>query len=404
MPRQMLEVRLETITPLFLGGADQQPELRPAAFRGVLRFWLRALLGAHTGDDLKRLHEEESKVFGSTAGASPVVVRTGQLAPNQIEEIDEPAPRRSQINHAYLLYGLHKRERDNQQRPRLKYRKSVKVNEPLELRLSSRPGVESNAAFKSACAALWLLTHLGGLGSRPRRGAGAIQATPSYTGWPDDDFPTLEITAENPLALLENLQTGIGQLRRSLGLGEYASFSNLPEFDVLHPCYTQILLTGKLWSDWRQAMSDFASAMGRFRFQHHPDYSKVKAVAGGRSSSFEAQRAAFGLPLPFFFSSLEGDKRKVVVESVNHDRRASPLMLRVVRYANNQGYGLVLIYFKATLVPDSELKAMQDKGRGDKQEVGRSPVPSLGLIDTFLGEIRTRGSQFHIDPMLEVAL
>lgn len=35
---------LETVTPLFLAGADQtEAELRPPAFRGALRYWFRAM-------------------------------------------------------------------------------------------------------------------------------------------------------------------------------------------------------------------------------------------------------------------------------------------------------------------------------------------------------------------------
>jgi CRISPR-associated protein Cmr1 len=40
-----VELTLETVTPLFLGGALHQPELRPASVRGALRYWLRAALG-----------------------------------------------------------------------------------------------------------------------------------------------------------------------------------------------------------------------------------------------------------------------------------------------------------------------------------------------------------------------
>lgn len=42
-----LTVTLETVTPLFLGGAvpGESPELRPSSFRGVMRYWLRAALG-----------------------------------------------------------------------------------------------------------------------------------------------------------------------------------------------------------------------------------------------------------------------------------------------------------------------------------------------------------------------
>jgi CRISPR-associated protein Cmr1 len=39
-----LTVELETVTPLFLGGAEPRgspPELRAASVRGALRYWLR---------------------------------------------------------------------------------------------------------------------------------------------------------------------------------------------------------------------------------------------------------------------------------------------------------------------------------------------------------------------------
>jgi CRISPR/Cas system CMR-associated protein Cmr1 (group 7 of RAMP superfamily) len=36
---------LEFITPAFIGGANQQAELRPASFVGLLRWWWRALKG-----------------------------------------------------------------------------------------------------------------------------------------------------------------------------------------------------------------------------------------------------------------------------------------------------------------------------------------------------------------------
>jgi len=40
-------VTLETVTPLFLGGADPRgaPELRAPALRGAMRYWLWTALG-----------------------------------------------------------------------------------------------------------------------------------------------------------------------------------------------------------------------------------------------------------------------------------------------------------------------------------------------------------------------
>ncbi|MEN7546973.1 type III-B CRISPR module RAMP protein Cmr1 [Rapidithrix thailandica] len=71
----------ETITPMFLSGADgQTPELRPPSIKGALRFWWRAMNG-HL--DLKTLKEREAAIFGGTdsgQGRSKVVVRVKELS------------------------------------------------------------------------------------------------------------------------------------------------------------------------------------------------------------------------------------------------------------------------------------------------------------------------------------
>ncbi len=57
----------ETITPMFLAGADSRtPELRPPSVKGAMRFWWRAL---HGHLPLKKLKENESKIFGGTGSA-----------------------------------------------------------------------------------------------------------------------------------------------------------------------------------------------------------------------------------------------------------------------------------------------------------------------------------------------
>jgi CRISPR-associated protein Cmr1 len=72
---------LEFITPAFIGGANQQAELRPASFVGLLRWWWRALKGEC---NIEKLREEEVKIFGGIAKnlrkeeikmASPVYLR-----------------------------------------------------------------------------------------------------------------------------------------------------------------------------------------------------------------------------------------------------------------------------------------------------------------------------------------
>ena len=70
-----LEVELEAVTPLWIGGASRQAELRPPSVRGCLRFWFRALAGGLLGEELRTVCEAESAVFGNTTRALSVVVR-----------------------------------------------------------------------------------------------------------------------------------------------------------------------------------------------------------------------------------------------------------------------------------------------------------------------------------------
>ena len=44
-----LEVEVEAVTPLWIGGASAQAELRPPSVRGCMRFWFRALAGGLLG-------------------------------------------------------------------------------------------------------------------------------------------------------------------------------------------------------------------------------------------------------------------------------------------------------------------------------------------------------------------
>ena len=48
---QEVTFTLQTITPLFLAGADQtKAELRAPSFRGLMRYWQRALVGGMVPD------------------------------------------------------------------------------------------------------------------------------------------------------------------------------------------------------------------------------------------------------------------------------------------------------------------------------------------------------------------
>ena len=61
--RQQTTLNCKTITPLFLGNADQEAEWRAAPFKGLLRYWWR--VAQHNQKDHGSLLQAESRLFGS---------------------------------------------------------------------------------------------------------------------------------------------------------------------------------------------------------------------------------------------------------------------------------------------------------------------------------------------------
>lgn len=150
-----LELTLETVTPLFLRGEDNNtPELRPPAFRGVMRYWFRAMLGGIVGDDLKQIRHYETMVFGSTDEGSPIVIRIS-------------------YDQALRKEKVHVLPHKNQGA-----RPAFKPQQIFNLSLLARPGTTPEI-WQAACASLQVLLLLGGVGLRSRRGYGSLRVVKS---------------------------------------------------------------------------------------------------------------------------------------------------------------------------------------------------------------------------------
>ncbi|GAK51212.1 CRISPR-associated RAMP protein, Cmr1 family [Candidatus Moduliflexus flocculans] len=141
---------LETITPMFMYGADQNhAELRPPSFKGMMRFWWRAM---RADDDVKTLSKDEAHLFGGTdkgQGRSKIIVR---FLSYEISQILAPL----------LPHDL----------KRMPQRKAIKPDYHFTCNVTLTTTSENEkqelvAAFK--CALL-----LGGMGKRSRRGYGSV--------------------------------------------------------------------------------------------------------------------------------------------------------------------------------------------------------------------------------------
>src|SRR5450432_1625738 len=174
---------VQTLTPLFLSGADlNTAELRPPALRGMLRYWQRALLGGIIGTDtqgLARVQQAENALFGSIHQRSAVTIRIAHAS-----SLPRPFHERMKIRQGefwrstgtgYLLWSMAqsgRQDRDNFKPARYYFPPDT----TFQITLTVSTGNEN--LLHQAIAALWLLTHLGGLGSRSRRCAGSLIARP----------------------------------------------------------------------------------------------------------------------------------------------------------------------------------------------------------------------------------
>lgn len=148
---------IEFITPLFGGGvAPKTPDpitvVRGSSIRGQLRFWWRATRGRGCAT-VAELHEKESAVWGSTKSASKVRVNVAIGARGR-----PIGPTGAGNCPKYALFPFSATEK-NQAIDGIRF----------QLILSYPPALKDEIE-----AAVWAWTNFGGLGSRTRRGCGAL--------------------------------------------------------------------------------------------------------------------------------------------------------------------------------------------------------------------------------------
>jgi CRISPR-associated protein Cmr1 len=392
--RKMLTITLETVTPLFLGGAEPRstPELRPPAFRGALRYWLRAALGGVLGDtqvELAKVRASESAVFGSTGeetgGASAVLFRLSAsgLPTPQVYRKQPPVSvttgglaRRQPTGRDYLYWSMGEsgsQARENYQPPKQFYPPGT----VFDLILSPRPGAKDiEQKFSQAVASLWLLIHLGGIGSRSRRTAGSL----SVRGHCETEGLAFTLSAVNVAQAASQLGIGLATIRQQFSaLGNVAP--QIPSaFDVLHPAACRLWVLN-MWKSSDAAVETIGAAMRDFRTYREPDHGNVAKWLQGQAIP-TVERAAFGLPLPYRYSGggpsgiVQGRFRPPAI-----DRRASPLWLKVSKTSGGNYIGVATL-FKADFLPAGE--QLYAKTRGGPPPV--APPQGYELIEQFITE------------------
>ncbi|RKD27942.1 CRISPR-associated protein Cmr1 [Caminicella sporogenes DSM 14501] len=161
-----VEVTCRLITPLFMYGTTNKPEIRASSIKGVLRYWWRFF--NYDGDE-ESFKNRENYIFGSVDNKSPVQIRVErdknkcEIEKNKNILQEKNNKKSGNENYGgikYLFYFLNAGENKN---------KSY-VKENSEFKIQFRYIDES--VVKEYLEALNWLQLFGGMGSRSRRGAG----------------------------------------------------------------------------------------------------------------------------------------------------------------------------------------------------------------------------------------
>jgi CRISPR-associated protein Cmr1 len=380
------------VTPAFLGQDPEGPmrvdggspsfPFPVASLRGTLRYWLRALVGAHVGNNLEALRQIEQAVYGAAAGDSGTpsrvllrcrrAVRRANTTDNSW--LGSPVSEDDISQIGYLLGpGIW-----NSKRPRAEHRA---VAPDTRVQFAVRTAGETPAAL--FLASLWALRTFGGLGARVRRGFGTFQLV---------DVPELGIDApwlgrddpEDLTAVLAMVRDHITGIVDDVRPGD--ARPSYPRFDTAGNWH-------ETRSDWLPgaAAGTALAACGQRWQTHRADLSREDSVYSQVVRSFldtgrvegQFSLGAYGLPVPFSDRNPDGNgRRSAIIEprlGGQAVRRASPVWLRV--RPEGAAWQLRTLVFFAEWLPQTASLRIRDTTKATVKGHRRKPPRSLNLLD-----------------------
>ncbi len=355
--------KCKSITPLFMAGADGRiPELRPSEFKGMMRWWWRAIKAEN---DIERLKNDEANIFGGTGegeGKSKVQVRVKGISPPKVGnnlKVDYRLKWRFDRNtnslvgeNAGIGYLLYSTVLPNRERP------YIKDGYEFELTLTSM----DEEAFNKACASLWLAIYLGGFGTRARRGGGNIEVT----GMNTNNSINFICEAKDPSQLKKFLEINLIEVKKICGIN---ANSVKPEYTNLK---NSKILIFEPKNNWKEALNFLGEKYREFR-------------TNNKTKIFET--AVFGMPVMHSMGSV----RIVPYVNVNKSERlserwASSLIFKVIKSSNN--YFPVIV----KLSPGGVDYIGKERKEGDKWKPENHDVKKFteNLINQFLNNLPKR--------------
>jgi CRISPR-associated protein Cmr1 len=344
-----------TVTPMFLSGANQKKfELRGASFKGVLRFWWRALAYTLLNQDLSLIHDEECRIFGSAgSGLGLFKIRINQIGKELLVIDSGKILKHNNIvvgdGILYLGYGLiHAAPKRGAHEKGQLIRPCALAPLRFQVELIFRDIITD-----SVIDALKILGLLGGLGSRSRHGFGSVVLEKL-----DGD---VEWQAPFDVNAYKN------EIIKILHTSQYTS-----------PIYTAFSKDSRITiikkeNDAFRILEDIGSKMQLYRSwgnngrvggvasekNFSGDHALAYSVAKDNVPQTHPERIVFGLPHNYYITGVPPHQKKFDVVPALHKRRASPLLIHVHKLGNDDFIGVSTI-LPSVFLPDNEQIKVKD--------------------------------------------
>ncbi|MFZ2470999.1 MAG: type III-B CRISPR module RAMP protein Cmr1 [Methanothrix sp.] len=163
---------IQIITPIFGGGVkasenDPVTPIRPSSIRGHLRFWWRATRGARC-KSVAELRQREGEIWGTTDNPSKVITEVSIISKGKsyaCAELDTKG-RYFRVKRELPQYAIFPFQGNT--------RKNEMPANCISGIIFNLKLIYSQADYQDVDAAVWAWVNFGGVGSRTRRGCGAL--------------------------------------------------------------------------------------------------------------------------------------------------------------------------------------------------------------------------------------
>ncbi|WP_449241549.1 type III-B CRISPR module RAMP protein Cmr1 [Desulfoscipio gibsoniae] len=376
-----LQATYQVVTPLFMGGAGPNTVgLRAPSFKGVLRFWFRAIALSFL-QSWPQVQQKEREFFGSTEGQARFML---SLRSEANMNIIDPGQRWGDQGSAYLGYGLIGGNKNT--RPYIA--PSSRFTVSIVLRPQGREQEQELADYlKRALIALGLF---GGMGSRSRRGFGSLSLESLL-----DNGREIWTTPGDVNELKNTMQNFFTDMKMLDKVPEYSAFSVQSRVSIVKTENNALKLLDAVgremiryrsygmrkrgqnnytlpWGDGEDALQSFSD-----------DHDNVWQVAScDTNPNVHPRRLVFGLPHNYRFSR----GFEVRVNPGVHERRASPLFIHLHELSGQ--YAAVMTVLPAHFLPEGEDITLSNRRTGNNHTVEQAV--DFNVLYEFINRFRGR--------------